>query len=56
MNIIFDSIRDLFFGKNNDTIKVGLSQFKKVSMQTREKTMPRRTKEVKLSDLMRRAS
>lgn len=51
-----DFIQDLFMMKKDDSMKVGLTQFKKTPMASPKKDVSIRTKDVKLSDLMRRAS
>ena len=48
-------LTDLFTNKNN-TAKVGLSQFKTVTIPAKKENVSIRTKNVKLSDLMRRVS
>lgn len=58
MNKIFSFLSDILLLKKDDGIKVGLTQFKTIEMQqpARKKDVSIRTKDVKLSDLMRRAS
>lgn len=51
-----DFIQDLFMIKKDDGIKVGLTQFKQPTIEPIKKEISIRTKDVKLSDLMRRAS
>lgn len=56
MDKIFNFIQEVLMIKNNDGIKVGLTQFKPADIQPPEsKEISIRTKDVKLSDLMRRA-
>ena len=52
---IMNFLTDLFTNKNN-TAKVGLSQFKTVTIPAKKENVSIRTKNVKLSDLMRRVS
>ena len=56
MSNMFKFIQELLFDKNDNSVKVGLSQFKKTPVRTSKKEVSIRTKDVKLSDLMRRAS
>lgn len=51
-----DFIQDLLMIKKDGEIKVGLTQFKKPVVEPIKKEVSIRTKDVKLSDLMRRAS
>lgn len=56
MDKVLNFLQDIFMLKKDDGIKVGLTQFKTAEI----KPMPKddvsiRTKDVKLSDLMRRA-
>lgn len=53
---IFGFLQEIFMLKKDDGIKVGLSQFKRVPIEPVKKDVSIRTKDVKLSDLMRRAS
>lgn len=55
MNKIFDFLQEILMLKNNDGIKVGLTQFKPQEIKQVKKDVSIRTKDVKLSDLMRRA-
>lgn len=56
MDKIFNFIQEILMIKNNDGIKVGLTQFKPADIPPLEsKEVSIRTKDVKLSDLMRRA-
>lgn len=56
MKMVWDFIQDIFMMKKDDGIKVGLSQFKTAEIKPiRKKDISIRTKDVKLSDLMRRA-
>lgn len=57
-NIVRDFVKfmqELFMLKSNDNAYVGLSGFKRKAQPVREIVRPSKTKEVKLSDLMRRA-
>lgn len=56
MDKIFSFLQDIFLIKKDDGIKVGLSQFKTAEVRTIKKDVSIRTKDVKLSDLMRRVS
>lgn len=58
MNKIFEFISELLMIKKDDGMKIGLTQFKadEVVQPLRKKDVSIRTKDVKLSDLMRRAS
>lgn len=57
MGNVFNLLQDIFMLKKDDTIKVGLTQFKQEEIiQPVKKDISIRTKDVKLSDLMRRAS
>lgn len=58
MNKIFSFLSDILMLNKDDGMKVGLTQFKTIEMQqpARKKDVSIRTKDVKLSDLMRRAS
>ncbi len=57
MDKFFDFIQDIFMMKKDDGMKVGLSQFKQEELPApRVKEVSIRNKDVKLSDLMRRAS
>lgn len=59
MNKVIDFFQKVLMIKEKDSMKVGLTQFR---MEEKEELMPRtkevsiRTKDVKLSDLMRRVS
>jgi len=53
---IFSFLQEIFMLKKDDGIKVGLSQFKREVIEPVKKDVSIRTKDVKLSDLMRRAS
>lgn len=55
MNSIISVLQDIFMLKKDDGIKVGLTQFKKQMIPVKKTVSIRSTKEVKLSDLMRRA-
>lgn len=54
MNKVFDFLQDIFMMKKDDGIKVGLTQFKRAEIKSLKKDVSIRTKDVKLSDLMRR--
>lgn len=56
MSNMFKFIQELLFNQNDNSVKVGLSQFKTAPVRTSTKEVSIRTKDVKLSDLMRRAS
>ena len=56
MTKFIEFIQDLFMMKKDDGIKVGLTQFKATPPPHEKKEVSIRTKDVKLSDLMRRAS
>lgn len=56
MGNVFNLLQDIFMLKKDDNIKVGLTQFKQEEIQPVKKDVSIRTKDVKLSDLMRRAS
>lgn len=58
MNKIFGFISELLMIKQDDSMRIGLAQFKadEVVQPLRKKDVSIRTKDVKLSDLMRRAS
>lgn len=56
MNEFFGFIQDIFMMKKDDNIRVGLTQFKKPTVQPIRKEVSIRNKDVKLSDLMRRVS
>ena len=56
MNGFLNFLQELFTMKNNDEIKVGLTQFKQPTIEpVKKEEVSIRTKDVKLSDLMRRA-
>ena len=54
MSKIFSFIQEILMMKKEDNIKVGLTQFKSESVTPITKEVSIRTKDVKLSDLMRR--
>lgn len=54
MNKIFNFLQEILMIKKEDNIKVGLTQFKAEDIKPLEKEVSIRTKDVKLSDLMRR--
>lgn len=58
MNKIFGFISELLMIKQDDGMRIGLTQFKTQELEpvSRKKDVSIRTKDVKLSDLMRRAS
>lgn len=49
-----DFLQEIFMIKKDDGIKVGLTQFKTLEVKPVKKDVSIRTKDVKLSDLMRR--
>lgn len=55
MKEIISFFQEIFMMKNEDKIKVGLSQFKKTETIIEKKERKPVKSEVKLSDLMRRA-
>ncbi len=58
MQEIITFFQGIFLGKNNDQMKIGLSQFKKDNIQELKKVKKasKVQKEIKLSDLMRRSA
>lgn len=58
MQELVSFFQGIFLGKNNDKMKIGLSQFKKDDIQKKENTkkVVKHQKEIKLSDLMRRSA
>lgn len=58
MNKIFGFISELLMINKDDGMRIGLTQFKAQELEpiSRKKDVSIRTKDVKLSDLMRRAS
>lgn len=58
MHKIINFLSDILMSKKDDCQKIGLAQFKtdEVVQPLRKKEVSIRTKDVKLSDLMRRAS
>lgn len=57
MDKIFNFLKDIFMLKKDDGMRIGLTQFKTPELEpVRKKDVSIRTKDVKLSDLMRRAS
>lgn len=54
MDKILSFLQDILMIKKDDNIKVGLTQFKKPTIEPIKKDVSIRTKDVKLSDLMRR--
>lgn len=55
MDKILSFLQEILMIKKDDGIKVGLTQFKKPPVEPIRKDVSIRTKDVKLSDLMRRA-
>lgn len=55
MNEFIGMLQEIFMIKKEDT-KVGLSQFKREKIEPIRKDVSIKTKDVKLSDLMRRVS
>lgn len=49
-------LQEIFMIKKDDGIKVGLTQFREPEIKPVKKDISIRTKDVKLSDLMRRVS
>jgi len=56
MEKIVNLVKGILMIKSDDGIKVGLTQFKREEIAPIKKDVSIRTKDVKLSDLMRRAS
>lgn len=56
MDKVLNFLQEIFMMKKDDGIKVGLTQFKAPESQPVKKDVSIRTKDVKLSDLMRRVS
>ena len=56
MDKVLDFLQEVFMLKKDDGIKVGLTQFKAPEVKPLQKEVSIRTKDVKLSDLMRRVS
>ena len=56
MNKVLDFLQTILMIKKDDNIKVGLTQFKTADIKPVKKDVSIRTKDVKLSDLMRRVS
>ncbi len=54
MGKVLNFIQEILMMKKDDGIKVGLSSFKRPEIQPVQKDVSIRTKDVKLSDLMRR--
>lgn len=54
MDKVLSFLQNLLMIKKDDEIKVGLTQFKKTPIEPVKKDVSIRTKDVKLSDLMRR--
>lgn len=54
MGKILNFLQDILMLKKDDGIKVGLTQFKTAEIKPLKKDVSIRTKDVKLSDLMRR--
>jgi hypothetical protein len=55
MNELLSLLQDIFMLKKEDNQKVGLTQFKREVVAPAPKDVSIKTKDVKLSDLMRRA-
>lgn len=56
MNKVINFFQEILMLKKDDGIKVGLTQFKSAEeLKPQQKEVSIRTKDVKLSDLMRRA-
>lgn len=55
MDKVFNFLQEVFMMKKEDNIKVGLTQFKDSAQPAPKADVSIRTKDVKLSDLMRRA-
>lgn len=56
MNKVLSFLQEILMLKKDDGIKVGLTQFKTAEIKPIKKDVSIRTKDVKLSDLMRRVS
>ena len=56
MDKVLDFLQSVLMMKKDDGIKVGLTQFKPADIKPEPKDVSIRTKDVKLSDLMRRVS
>lgn len=56
MNKVLSFLQEVLMLKKDDGIKVGLTQFKTAEIKPIKKDVSIRTKDVKLSDLMRRVS
>lgn len=56
MDKILSFLQNMLMLKSDDGMKVGLSQFKETPIEPVKKDVSIRTKDVKLSDLMRRVS
>lgn len=54
MDKILDFLQEILMLKKDDNIKVGLTQFKQPTIIEKKNDVSIRTKDVKLSDLMRR--
>lgn len=54
MDKVLDFLQEILMMKKDDGIKVGLTQFKQPVIKAEKKDVSIRTKDVKLSDLMRR--
>ena len=56
MQEIISFFQEIFFGKNADTMKVGLTQFKQETpVEKPKKVASKSTSDIKISDLMRRS-
>lgn len=55
MKTFLNFVQNIFMIKNDETMKVGLIQFRRPVVKAAEKEVSITKKDVKLSDLMRRA-
>lgn len=55
MQTIITFFQEIFLCKNNDKMKIGLTQFKAKTVPEKTQRTSKSTSEVKLSDLMRRS-
>ncbi|HNW26349.1 MAG TPA: hypothetical protein PLG15_02645 [Candidatus Gastranaerophilaceae bacterium] len=55
MKEFLNFVQNIFMIKDDETMKVGLTQFRRPVIRPVEKDVSIRNKDVKLSDLMRRA-
>ena len=56
MNEFLNLLQDIFMMKKEDSLKIGLTQFKREVVRPLPKDVSIKNKNVKLSDLMRRVS